>query len=115
MTTIELPWPPRTLSPNGRPHWRTLRKAQKVAKDYAFWATKEAAVGICAGDAPILISLVFHPKTAMRPDADNAVASMKASLDGIAAALGVNDRSFRLAEPIIAEPVKGGKVLVTIG
>lgn len=112
--TIVLPWPPRTLSPNGRAHWSVKAKAAKIAKDYAFWATKEARIGIAAGDVPIMVSLVFHPKTKNLPDEDNAVASMKASLDGIAKALGVDDSVFRLAKPVIADPVKGGRVVVTL-
>lgn len=111
---VTLPWPPRVLSPNGRGHWRAKHQATKLAKEFAFYATKEARIGICAGDVPVLVSLVFHPKTATKPDADNCVASMKASLDGIALALGIDDRAFRLAAPVIAEPVKGGKVVVTI-
>lgn len=113
--SIELPWPPRALSPNGRGHWGKKHRATRIAKDYAFWATKEAKIGFAAGDVPILISLVFHPKDGNLPDEDNAVASMKASLDGIALALGVNDSFFRLAKPVIGAPVKGGKVVVTIG
>jgi crossover junction endodeoxyribonuclease RusA len=113
--TITLPWPAKALSPNARVHWRAKYDAGKLAHRCAFYTTKEAKIGAPAGDVPILISLVFHPKTKNRPDADNAIASMKASLDGIAAALGVNDRAFRLAAPEFGEPVKGGKVVVTIG
>ncbi len=114
-SVIELPWPHPALSPNSRGHWGKKQRATKIAREYAFWAVKEAKIGIAAGDVPILISMTFHPKTANLPDADNCVASMKASLDGIAQALGMDDRDFRIAEPVIAAPVKGGKVLVTIG
>lgn len=112
---IVLPWPPRSLNPNGRAHWRVKHRDAKIAKDFAFYATKEARIGVAAGDVPVLVGLTFHPKTATRPDEDNCIASMKAGLDGIALALGLDDQHFRLAAPVIAEPVNGGKVVVTIG
>lgn len=111
---IELPWPGRVLSPNGRAHWRKFAAAKKVAKNTAFVLTKAARVGICAGDVPVLIGLTFHPMTRNEVDADNLIASCKAYLDGIALALGVDDSTFKLAAPVIAEPVKGGKVIVRI-
>jgi crossover junction endodeoxyribonuclease RusA len=115
VNVIELPWPPRILSPNGRGHYMDVYRAKKKAKEYAFAVTRAAKIGIAAGDVPILISLRFHPPTKNAPDADNAVASMKAALDGIALALKVDDSAFRLAAPIIAGPVKGGKVIITVG
>lgn len=115
MTAIELSWPPRILSPNGRGHHMAKHRAKKAARAEGFSATKAAKVGLAAGDVPITIKLTFHPKTKNLPDADNAVASCKAYLDGIADALGVDDSCFRLAAPVIAEPVRGGKVVVEIG
>lgn len=112
--TIELPWPGRILSPNGRGHYHTVARAKKAAKNAAFLLTKGARIGIVAGDVPVLIKLTFHPMTKNSVDADNLVASCKAYLDGIALALGVDDSFFRLAAPVVAEPVKGGKVVVTI-
>lgn len=112
--TIELPWPGRVLSPNGRAHWRTVSKAKKAAKNTAYVLTKAARIGIAAGDVPVLIGLTFHPMTRNAVDADNLVASCKAFLDGIALALGVDDSTFKLAAPVIAEPTKGGRVVVTI-
>lgn len=55
----------------------------------------------------------FHPKTANKPDDDNAQASCKPYRDGIADALGINDANFTTTYSM-AEPVKGGAVHVTI-
>lgn len=112
---ITLSWPPRILSPNGRGHHMAKYRAKKIARAEGYYATKEAKVGIPAGDVPVFVSLTFHPPTKNKPDEDNAVASMKSALDGIADALGLDDSCFKLRAPIMAEPVKGGKVVVTIG
>ena len=40
---------------------------------------------------------------------------MKSALDGVADALGINDKKFHILEPIFKEEVtKGGKVVVTL-
>lgn len=114
MTTIVLSWPPRTLSPNGRAHWRTVSAAKKVAKREAWAITKQANLRAPDDDSPIHVALRFYPKTGNRVDADNLIASMKAPLDGIAEAMGCDDSRFRLAAPIISDPVKGGRVEVTL-
>lgn len=114
VSSVEVSWPVRALSPNGRAHHFAKYRAKKAARKEAFYATKAAKVGICAGDVPVLITLVFHPPTKNLPDEDNAVAGMKSYLDGVADALGINDSGFRLNRPVIAEPVKGGKVVIHI-
>lgn len=96
---IELPWPSATLSPNSRVHWRTKAGATKSAKNTAWVLTKEAMFraaiksGVMAG--PIGLAITFHPKQDRNRDLDNCQAMMKAALDGIALALGVNDTHFR--------------------
>lgn len=58
------------------------------------------------------IRLLFSPPDKRRRDIDNMLASMKASLDGIALAIGCDDVEFC---PVIldrAPPEKGGSVLV---
>ena len=47
--------------------------------------------------------MTFHPPGRYRYDLDNLVARMKAPLDGLASALGVDDRHFRLAAPAIGD------------
>jgi hypothetical protein len=64
-------------------------------------------------DGPIALTLHYRPTNA-RVDEDGFIASLKSYLDGIAAALCVNDNRFRLT-PVRGEPVKGGLVIVEIG
>ena len=114
MTDLILSWPPRALSPNGRAHHFAKYRAKKVARQEGWAVAKKAKLSIAAGDVPVLVSMRFHPPTKTAPDADNAIASMKSQLDGIADALGVDDKTFRIAEPVFGDPVKGGMVVVTI-
>ena len=109
---INYPYPSRTLSPNGRAHWRKLADAKRSAKRAAYYLTLEA-IGTAKGIAPVRLSVTFHPKTANTVDLDNVIAGFKAFQDGIAQALGVDDSQF---VPVykIGAPVKGGRVTVEI-
>ena len=91
----------------------------KKAYEHEAWAATMAAASpddrdALAAHGALSVALTFHPKDANRVDADNAIASLKAALDGIARALGVDDSRFRLAAPVMAEPRKGGAVIVEI-
>jgi crossover junction endodeoxyribonuclease RusA len=59
------------------------------------------------------VSLDFRPPDRRRRDLDNLLASMKAGLDGLADALGVDDSRWRLAIEM-GEPAAGGCVCVTV-
>ena len=90
---ITLDWPSNKLSPNARGHWAVKAKETKLAKNSAFWITeatmREAGMSGVAG--PVDVLMVFHPRTHHAFDLDNLQARMKASLDGIALALGMDD------------------------
>jgi crossover junction endodeoxyribonuclease RusA len=96
--TITLPWPSADLSPNGRVHWSTLARAKKKAKNEAWGLTKAimGPLGIRVAEmaGPLDVQITFHPEIDRGRDVDNFQARMKAGLDGIALALGVNDTSF---------------------
>lgn len=119
--TIELAWPDRRLSPNGGSRWGTYctSRLKAAANERAFWATRAATrgeVGDSAPKGPLAVQIVAHPRTKRRRDGDNLIASLKASLDGIASALGVDDSVFRMMPPTFAEPEKSGvgRILVTV-
>ena len=96
--TIELPWPVAALSPNHRSKWDSI-KARKTARNYAFAMASNALgpLGIAKGSwvGPIAVGIIFHPSIDRERDVDNFQASQKAALDGIALALGVDDKHFR--------------------
>jgi crossover junction endodeoxyribonuclease RusA len=115
--TVELGWPAKALSPNARAHFMTHARFKKAAKDTAFWATR-AAMGREKfphdGERVSFVITAYPPPDGQARDDDNLIASCKAMRDGIALALGVDDKHFdqRLQW---GEPVKHGRVVVSIG
>lgn len=108
---IELPWPPAALSPNARSrsHWPRTRALAKARS----WAWIAAQGSKAPDEHPIGLLLTFYPPDRRSRDRDNLLASCKPYLDGIAQAWKVDDATF---DPRIqiGEPVKGGKVVVTL-
>ena len=113
MTDIRIPWPPATLSPNNRAHWATKARAKRRAKSDAMIATFEAKATAPA-DGPIVLSITAYPPVTRAHDRDNLMARLKASLDGVAQALGVDDVRFRPGEVQIGPRKPGGEVVVRI-
>ena len=115
--TITLPWPHVDLSPNGRANRFAHARAKKAAKNYAWGMTKalmgplNIRLGSWVGDVQVQISL--HP-VRNYPDDDNAIATQKAALDGIASALGIDDKHFRQLPPIRGEKRNPGAVVITL-
>lgn len=114
---IELPWPDRALSPNARLHPLAKARAFKAAKARAYVLTK----GALHGDMPKLrdgsrmnLRLVVYPASRRRRDEDNLLASCKALLDGIAAAIGIDDSLFHFREQDWREPTKPGRLSVIL-
>ena len=121
MITIELPWPAKELSPNSRNRWAKI-KATTQARNDAYYITRVVAgpyelKGPYIYDAvPIgyKAQYIFHPPDRRHRDKDNCLAMMKAYQDGIADALGINDRYFIPEKPEWGEVVKGGKVVLRL-
>jgi crossover junction endodeoxyribonuclease RusA len=110
--SIELPWPHKVLWPNGRTRKPAFKRAE--ARKHLEWAwTAAKAAKLVAPDGRIPVLLMFCPMpSGPAPDKDNALSSCKSYLDGIAKAMGVDDRLFD-PTPVIGP--RGGKVVVTIG
>ncbi len=110
---VTLPWPLRSLSPNARAHWADKASAAKRCRKIAWALTLEALGGNKPEWQRVSLAWEFHPKTANKPDDDNAQSSCKAYRDGIADALGINDSKFETTYSM-GSPVKGGAVVVTV-
>ncbi len=98
MLAIVLPIPPVALRPNGQHgHWRTIGKAKRNAKTLAHLRTLNLLQGqpVCA--VAYTLGYFFHSTPW---DDDNAIASVKAYLDGIAKAIGMDDRHIRFRQLI---------------
>lgn len=115
---ISLPWPDPRLSPNSRAHWAQVAKAKKCARAASHALT--LALGDIddrrhhfAGDFGIPVRVLFYPPDKRQRDADNAFASMKATFDGIADALKVNDSRF-VPHMEMREPAKPGRVEILL-
>ena len=108
---LELPWPPKELSPKARLHWAKLAKAKKAYR--AECAYLAIAQGIRKVEADKLhLSLTFFAPTRRAYDLDNALARMKAGLDGLADVLGVDGSKWSLR--IARGDRTGGSVVVHI-
>jgi len=109
---IDLPWPPKELSPNARTHWA---KRSKVAKGYrAACHLLAKKAGLVAPVGRALLLLEFVPPDRRRRDDDNMLASFKAGRDGLADALGIDDNRFVTQLQVSREVVPGGAVRVRI-
>ena len=95
---IQLPYPHKILWPNGRTKNTGWKNAEfQKHKQWAFMATKAALAGnayVSTGERiPIRLTVSCQPR-GPEPDKGNCTAACKAYEDGIAEALGVNDRLF---------------------
>ncbi len=109
---IELPWPHKILWPNGRGHYMAKSRETGKHKGWAQMAARAAKMTAPDGRIPVLLK--FYPQLrGPAPDKDNCLASCKAYLDGIAKAMGVDDRLFDPRTEIASERLS--KVVIRIG
>ena len=76
------------------------------------WPPKEEARPCIDRGCNLPLEITFHPPSKRRGDLDNQLASIKAGIDGLAAALYMDDRDFYPIKLLRGEPVKGGKVIM---
>ena len=96
--SVWLPWPAAALSPNSRSHWSvkalSVKHARHDAKMLALDALKAVPAVFLPYEIPVIITFIPDRKR-QGYDHDNAQASLKSYSDGIADALGVDDKRFR--------------------
>lgn len=120
---IELGWPSARLSPNARgSHWPRTHAA-KIAREEAYSAARQAMGAQFGpsftklphdGESNIVLRQIAHPPDKRERDRDGIDARLKSHRDGIADALGVNDRFFRPTGIEWGAPVHGGKVVIEV-
>lgn len=117
---ITLPWPDKRLFPNYKRanHWRKYRNAERDARALGWGLACEALPPhvrqqIAEGDAPIRMTVTFYPPDRRNRDDDGCIGALKNYRDGLADALGVDDKRFR-PHYAFAEPCKPGKVEVSL-
>jgi crossover junction endodeoxyribonuclease RusA len=108
---FSLSWPSKALQSNSRAHWAEKAKATKAARHEA-WAMALAHKLPCWLEATIFIE--YWPRT-RRGDPQNVPASLKAYIDGIADAMGCDDRGFKVDYPtMFAGTTKAGAVVFRV-
>lgn len=108
---IALPWPAKALHSNSRAPRMAVAKSTAKARGDAHFMAKQAGLGRWP-EASILIE--YYPPS-RRGDPQNVPASLKAYIDGIADAMGCDDRGFRVDYPrMFAGTKKGGEVVFRI-
>jgi hypothetical protein len=116
--TIRLPWPAKSLWPNGRAHWGAKANATKKARADGMIAAVGAKVPR-GRQCRYRLHIEARPKKLPQgggaaPDTDNIVSACKAYRDGIADAMGVDDALFDVAPPVIGERVHNGQIIITV-
>lgn len=110
---MTLPWPPKELSPNARAHWRKKAPITKAYKEACWALAKEAGLsGLPGYTGRLHLWLTFCPPDRRHRDDDNMIASFKAGRDGLALAMGIDDKRF-ICHPFVSEQI-GGMVKVTV-
>lgn len=105
---IELPWPYKGLSPNERPNrYYLASQKKKYRKDCYYLCLKLRELKL---EPPVRFEITFHP-TRKGWDQDNMIAAFKAGQDGLADALGIDDKNFQMTRHF-GEPIKGGKIIL---
>ena len=112
MKALLLPWPPTACNPNARGHWSKKSKAAKAYRTECYFMARTAKLAVPEGR--IILSLEFVPPDKRRRDDDNLVAAFKSGRDGLADALGIDDRRFVTQIQISEETTKGGAVRVRL-
>jgi crossover junction endodeoxyribonuclease RusA len=99
--TVTIPGTPdRVLSPNAvrKTHWGTRRRATEQARTTAYCACRDANLEMWEPDPPLTLHAVIAWEKGRRQlDPDNAHGILKATIDGVADALGVDDKHLTLA------------------
>lgn len=115
MARIELPWPHKDLSPNARVNWKVKHRHASALRIKAGWAAVAGTRGVTfQPDQQIRVTTTFFPPDRRSYDEDNLKARMKSAYDGIADAIGVDDKWFRHQPVQIGEVIKGGRVVVAL-
>ena len=112
--TLILPWPPKGLSPNDRIHWAKKAKITKAYRNISRVLAMQAGL-VAPTTERILLALEFVPPDRRARDDDNLIASCKGLRDGIADALGIDDKRFVTQFSLSGDVAKGGMVLVRLG
>lgn len=112
MIQVSLPWPPSALRHNAHQHWRKRHVASQLYKSVCSISLREQGLGKVDAER-LHLTMTFLPPDRRRHDMDGMLSRTKWGIDCIAELTGVDDYFFGLTL-IRGEPVKGGRVDITI-
>lgn len=112
---IVLPFPPKELFPNfkRRHHWSKYRPKEKKAREDGYWAAHKARPALPDDRSIIPLRITFYPPDRRARDDDGMIGAIKNYRDGVADALGVDDKVFRCLY-VVAEPDRPGRVEIEV-
>jgi crossover junction endodeoxyribonuclease RusA len=113
--SFTIPLPHKGLSPNARSHFRTLAALKKAARQLS----SVLAGGNLRGKRPQWVlaetRIKWYTKTVRHPDPDNALASLKATWDGLKDAGLILDDNYLQHMPIVfAKDASNPRVEITV-
>lgn len=111
---VTLPFPPKELNPNNKPHWAVLARVKKKYRELCWVLALKSGLTPEAiqGWERASVHLDFYAPDRRHRDDDNMLAAMKAGIDGIADALGMDDNKFKVTFDVSDDI--GGMVKVTV-
>ena len=109
MNSVQLPWFPKELNPNARKHWSVVAKHKKSYRSVCYLLAKQAGI---KPTESMRVVLTFYKPSNRHMDLDNCLAAIKAGLDGLADAIKVDDRHFKLTVSMAEE--LGGYIMVEV-
>jgi crossover junction endodeoxyribonuclease RusA len=98
-------WPIAELWQNSRAHWSVKNRAVAMAKHEARTLAIRAGAKTIGDGKAYRVTITFKPGSRSRADRQNMPGAVKAHIDGIAHALGVDDRCFY---PVFQYAERGG-------
>lgn len=106
---IRLPWPDPKLMPNRKngTKWVSTSRIKTEQREAAYLCTLAAlkTTSDKEWEGNIPLSIVYMPPDKRHRDLDNLLAASKALIDGMAQAMGIDDKRFR---PILVDSVYCG-------
>lgn len=115
---VTLPFPDPALFPNAKLRgggWGKAMAPKAKAKEFAYFATKQAVGAWRPPAGPIPLAITFYPPDKRVRDLDGLLGAAKHAIDGIALALGIDDQRFRPIVLDVGEPQKAGRMVVQVG
>jgi hypothetical protein len=111
-------WPDGSLNPNSRIHWSVKGRARKEQREEACILARQSVPPASRQKLKELgalrLRLQFVRPNRRWVDIDNLIAASKGLIDGVADAVGLDDRYFKMEFEIDDPPMKPGGVRVTV-